>query len=103
MPTQQHTPTPWEGPFSQNNPAWRGVHKRGLPICTAWNGPNGEEFAEPNAAFIVRACNAHEALVAALEKAYDAFSEAVDNDNALVDHPALAEIESALKLARGES
>ena len=51
--TEQHMPTPW-----------RVMHGRTYRI---WGtGPVGELYGSEDAAFIVRACNAHEQLVEAL-------------------------------------
>lgn len=68
----KHTPTPWDYGYQG------GKYGKGELLIT---GDKGEEYsalvgqihtidpkeAEANAAFIVRACNAHDELVAALE------------------------------------
>ena len=66
-----HTPTPWSVRASRNDEGY------GLLICDedqtilagmdTWLGPTPEAEMEANAAFIVRACNSHAALVEALE------------------------------------
>lgn len=71
MMTQKHTPTPWNsfdggldsfGIFSSVNKRIGSIFysKRQAGVC------EGYEQAEANAAFIVRACNAHDGLVGAL-------------------------------------
>ena len=69
----QHTPTPWvmtrsvdrhDGEFDY------GIHARDAKVLAEVFGRSasgGVLPAEANAAFIVRACNAHEDLVAALK------------------------------------
>ncbi len=61
-----HTPTPWETD-------WSGQIRQagGEELFIADFGPN-----EPNAAFIVRAVNSHEELLAAARKAFDVLREA---------------------------
>jgi hypothetical protein len=74
MSTPAHTPTPWIVALAnENNP-------NGLKFWEV-RAPNGDAIVqlvwhrgiqptdEPNAAFIVRACNSHAGLVAALEEA----------------------------------
>lgn len=64
-----------------------------------------EALAEVNAAFITRACNAHDALVKALERSLKGMLEI----SAMPNHGlgfglavSIREAEEALKLARGE-
>lgn len=63
----QHTPTPWF--LSGSGIRIRDKSPEGNDI--AWAEPNFaggfDDVSRANAAFIVRACNAHEELVAALE------------------------------------
>ena len=82
MNTPAHTPTPWE-----HTPMADGRHHFLGILCTEYRGNETapyhplvasvfhgmgqlapREIAEANAAFIVRACNSHAALVAALEQ-----------------------------------
>jgi len=74
MTTNAHTPTPWEvGDLDHNGQRIvRGEH---IEICTCWHHCVGsiEREMEANAAFIVRAVNAHEELVAALRETRDQF------------------------------
>lgn len=61
-----HTPTPWTQGFTSRDVAFvNGGH---VVVCKCDVGSNTAE-ADPraNAAFIVRAVNAHESLVAALQ------------------------------------
>jgi len=68
-----HSPLPWSVRASRNDEGY------GLLICDedqtilagmdTWLGPTPEAEMEANAAFIVRACNSHAALVEALEAA----------------------------------
>jgi hypothetical protein len=63
-----HTPTPWqvEGSIYEHMAAGiRGGSNRA--IAQVWKGPRGHANAE----FIVRACNAHDDLVAALKAIVD--------------------------------
>lgn len=65
MSEQTHTPTPWmaDGPM---------VSKAGTLICVAdcedLAKDMPDEEAEANAAFIVRACNSHDALISVLKE-----------------------------------
>ena len=64
--TQKHTPTPW----TQQGEV---ITKDGATIAKAWlNGlyedAGAHDLQQDNARFIVRACNAHDELVAALEE-----------------------------------
>ncbi len=73
-----HTPTPW----GDNNNC-QFVSPSGLLIGDTGNGDQ-RTWAErrANAAFIVRACNSHAALVAALEEIDRRLSQQVDADTA---------------------
>lgn len=97
MTTQQHTPTPWRAGI---NGALIMARTNTIQVgCTGSLNPNFRA-KDPNAdaAFIVRACNAHDALVAALEYALQ-----------IIEHPtvssrkAITQAREAIKLARGES
>lgn len=66
----KHTPTPWAGGHYSSIVGCPVVGQGGQVICnTAIGHKPHRESAEANAAFIVRACNAHEALVLALKAA----------------------------------
>jgi hypothetical protein len=99
----KHTPTPW-----------KEDHQGGLYI----EGKNGEYIAEveseggreeqfANAAFIVRACNAHDALVEALQELQsncrginEVLSEGGDINQAIfIASRTIVKAEAALKLA----
>lgn len=76
MTTNAHTPTPWEvGDLDHNGQRIvRGEH---IEICTCWHHCVGsiEKEMEANAAFIVKAVNSHDALVAALPAIFHALEE----------------------------
>jgi len=94
----EHTPTPWrveQGTglvwgnctiFDDGTPDRLGVPVTDGQIERAWskgNGPSYEEM-EANAAFIAKACNAHEALVKALQEAkrqLEAYELAASGEN----------------------
>lgn len=76
MTTQQHTPTPW---IAQDNQIIDTQDRMICPLVQAYDVKDGayasgsqlkavDDGGTTNAAFIVRACNSHDALVAALEK-----------------------------------
>lgn len=109
MTTQQHTPTPWVRPVGTDYLIGGNGHNGPIYIATieSATAPNRHHYtapkerAEANAAFIVRACNAHEALVAVAEQA-EAWADELGDDSG----GAIAfrnKIRDALKLARGES
>lgn len=93
METTPHTPTPWK--YSIADEAIMSVGNVQMMICeapgTRHRGPYGEygpaeeAFYKTNAEFICRACNSHEALVAALEAILDAI-EYDDNGDAVLAH-----------------
>lgn len=68
----QHTPTPWTNPTDGGIKApaecttLRSGRKVPFRVCTMQDGDR--ETVRANAAFIVRACNAHDELVAALRE-----------------------------------
>lgn len=61
-----HTPTPWEACGNLVRTARTDVDPSGLLVCDC---PANVGNRIEDAAFIVRACNAHDDLVAALRKA----------------------------------
>lgn len=67
----QHTPTPWRTTNDHANKICDQVGKK-IAVCPTHAGGGqwrDREEADANAAFIVRACNAHEELVAAADEA----------------------------------
>lgn len=100
-PTQSaqpaHTPLPWH------------VGMKPGPMIY---GPQGEQIADltgalsfnagPNAAFIVRACNSHEALVEALSAMYCAGFWTADSLQSMPEHQrkAVAQARAALSAAK---
>lgn len=72
----KHTPTPWEVSAVNENgivgKQWDGsVTPLAIPVIPAWheNRRKGSEEADANAAFIVRAVNAHEELLKLVQRA----------------------------------
>lgn len=72
MDTSKHTPTPWA--FEPDHSKRDGSQfifsdaDRDTWVATAENRETNGAEASANAAFIVRACNSHDALVAALRE-----------------------------------
>jgi hypothetical protein len=101
----EHTPTPWESNFNRiESKDDHGVDNDGWMIAECI-GPE----QEANAEFIVRACNAHDALVAACEKIEKLRSDLLEGATSMDEGALLTEgadafddIEAALKLAKGE-
>ena len=74
--TAPHTPTPWRVDPVDGDLIIADID--GGIVAEVWGG-DGErsaEAVEANAAFIVRACNAHDGFVAALKLALDALNTA---------------------------
>lgn len=107
MTTKQigHTKTPWEYAVS-SSPEYK-PNGLAFDICL----PNGGDMiadlkdcanAEENAAFIVRACNSHEALVEALERARNRVIELTEMNYSSknASYETLDIINQALKLAK---
>jgi hypothetical protein len=111
MSETKHTPGPWKAGRFNTNPA--------APIQIY--GPDRDPIVttahcygdhDANAAFIVRACNSHDALVAALEHIVESIEDAkhvLGSDSregrtldAIMSCGAMIEVRAALKLARGE-
>ena len=65
----KHTPVPWKVQSALSNPHLRIVGDRGLIASIAGSGPVVQKGFEANAAFIVRACNSHGALLEACKHA----------------------------------
>ncbi len=67
----KHTPTPWKyhETFTAGEPQGFVISAGALNICQLFTGDNQAD-EEADAAFIVRACNAHDEMVAALSDAY---------------------------------
>ena len=113
--TATHTSTPWKC-RNQRGPIREAIDIGGEQLtCTAYG--MDPQHTEANASFIVRACNAHDALVAALEDAAEQMErdaakidgewgacreiEEIERDGDLPD--ALVKARAALKLAKGEA
>ena len=99
-----HTPTPWSVRAARNDEGY------GLLICDedqtilagmdTWLGPTPEAEMEANAAFIVRACNSHAALVEALRKMMKLVADFEDAAKGDCDMPELSEADSIHEQAR---
>lgn len=112
-----HTPTPWyhihkSQCFSVDD-CDHGIELYRLPIftdslptkrekitCEAY-GSTVEE-TQQNAAFIVRACNSHDALVDALEYMVEQMAREYTDRDGDTDHHGLEKARVALRLAKGE-
>ena len=116
--THTPTPRPWDYVPSTEHHGPYITSEFGSTICdcyvmshpsepsTAADGKSKpihflHEMADPNAALIVRAVNAHDALVKAL-KELDGAIEAEDNGNVGSLARARVKVHAALKLAKGE-
>lgn len=107
-PSQKHTPGPWT--YFVGNADGRGLIRievdrsadgAGTHIASMQRGTQ----SEANAAFIVRACNAHDGLVAALETAkeyirQDMYESGLRRDYA--DTNTLNVIDAALRAAKAQ-
>ncbi len=113
-PTTGHTPTPWKiatgrkGVLGDEDSMKSAIFIHGPPMFKSGNCPDlrtGFEKVDPtaeeraNAALLVRAVNAHAALVEALEM----FERATDSGDADDYIDAEREMKKALKMARGEA
>lgn len=68
MNTETHTPTPWKSGRGLLDSKQVAIHAPGKHIDMAYVfGPQREQDAD----FVVRACNSHDKLVAALQKFID--------------------------------
>ncbi len=94
--TPKHTPTPWT--LKPNGVAfnlWSDDRTNSFCMLVGYRGqPEGEHTA--NSEFIARACNAHEKLLAACEKAEEAIEDRMDNAS---DPEALARWQKQCKRA----
>lgn len=99
MSNTKHTPTPWERCDAFGASAM-GLNVKATGddkmICST-TGYYGRDGAAANAAFIARACNSHEQLVAALEAARMVIETSDDQEPQMI--AALSQIEAALAAA----
>lgn len=85
MSEMKHTPEPWsvdKRPVDKRNKWWiRGPKtKAGFePAVASIPNLGGYDERAANAEFIVRACNAHDDLLAAMQEAIDLLTDNVDN------------------------
>jgi len=92
----QHTPTPWTVAKAEPNPRCWHLHGEN------WRGPYLASVArEANAAFIVRAVNAHEALVQAIEYTLTSGADLLDRE-LMKYHDVTSVLRAALALAKGD-
>lgn len=105
MNTQAHSALPWRADYVMD-----GHHKiTGQPFVsgevqtTHVQGIAFQIQHKADAAYIVRACNAHETLIAALRAAHEAllYVKGADEPGDMPD-PLIEQIEGALRLAQGE-
>ncbi|MBU6232508.1 hypothetical protein KGP36_07800 [Patescibacteria group bacterium] len=112
MANMNHTPTPWEV-YKPMKGKYRGdfavgtTHKKDPLFCYLAKGRDDIQAA--NAAFIVRACNAHEKFIETLKELETDclhLMQAAGVPNEKITKPyansMLGRIQAALKLARGE-
>ncbi|WUR15675.1 hypothetical protein E7V67_011400 [[Empedobacter] haloabium] len=90
MDTSKHTPTPWyanlqpDGFFDiQDGPNLNTASV----LCSRFEWPERKEEMHANAEFIVRACNAHDHLVAALQTILATKPQYGMNPQAIVGSP----------------
>jgi hypothetical protein len=103
--TQTHTPTPYEIIVDEESPLgmiWSPASETTIVI----SAPNGQGDLEvmKTLQFIVRACNAHDKLVEALQYALE-FFEANNDGCGWADKfiaPRLETVRAALRLAKGK-
>lgn len=96
LPETQHTPTPWKVSGGDNCLI---ETLGGEPLLESGLAPVWQD-SEANAAFIVQACNAHTALVEALE-----FAIRIENERNwdYPEEPWLDQARQALALAKGDA
>ena len=100
---QKHTPTPWKQHETEGKiyASIRGADNSTIADC----GSRSDKQAQANAAFIVTACNAHEAIKLALYKAsimLDESTELVDGELRIAYMKIVLDANEALKLAGEE-
>ena len=104
MKTQTHTPTPWiaEGYAGGPYEIWPAPGNARLTRIARTQDVTPEDQA--NAAFIVRACNSHDALLAALEHcAQKLEDEDIRNGLADMTSAELEEAHDTIAKAKGET
>lgn len=100
MTNSQHTPTPWR---SDRRASYRVVAGEDDTVATTGHQSNLHDQWQSNAVFIVRAVNAHEALVEALERLLVAADQISLDANSGQADEAIYNAIAALKLAKGEA
>ena len=109
----EHTPTPWKLKHKIDPTAVSGITKSAgfdavIANCGGWSSNTADPDKQrneqvANAAFIVRACNAHEALVEALAFYVMIFGNTAASITRESAREAYESANSALALARGEA
>jgi len=105
--TTQHTPTPWElsegglNVNAENGSVLRIAVTSGADVGPGWSGTDYATFehSKANAAFIIRACNSHEPLVAALVEAVEIIQAIDQADNTCEKRIDVSEFRAALAAA----
>jgi len=92
-----HTPTPWKVHYNRDTVNVRNTD--GQRICTIDTMMDGQEAT---AAFIVRTCNSHDALVTTLEALLDEISGCGLVFKGYIDADSVKTAKTALKLAKCE-
>ena len=99
----KHTPTPWRADSGPELSAHIGPYVYGpdnVPVAYVDYQHVGDgALSNENAAFIVRACNAHDDLVAAVEELLEHLA---DNDPELSGSPLCGMARAALAKAKSE-
>lgn len=94
MPNEtKHTPTPW---FATSG----SIDGRDDVYCTGQEGTIAQNVRPQDAAFIVRACNAHDKLVEALEMVRDADEDCKKDGLPTIPDIARSKIDAALAAAK---
>ena len=100
MSEPKHTPTPWHVESTRYGPYVSSETDMVVAECSQRCGNKPREQADANAALIVRAVNAHEQMVGALESVAQAF--AVEHIAEVIPPSVAAKVKAALRAARGE-
>lgn len=93
-----HTPLPWAITVPKKEPFGWWIHAGDVLVCSCGTRPLSDE-ALANAAFIVRACNSHDDLLAACEAALTRL-RTIERDKGIHSHETIPELEAAIARAR---
>lgn len=102
MSEEKHSPLPWHVQGGTNVDAG-DVHVDGVRVAKCWTSTFAPPLQESaaNAALIVRAVNAHAALLAACEAAEEVLASVAAEDAWRAADRALAAVRAAIASARG--